>query len=102
VFQDFQTAIVIVIIALLNHVKIHVKAFHIVIIYKSAQAHDPNSCGYSVFDESGRWKEGVYTRVHRDIEIINAMREWMGLYKVSNNELGLSNKCWSELKFMIE
>jgi alpha-amylase len=29
------------------------------------KAFDPNSCGYDSGD-SGNWKEGVYTRVHRD------------------------------------
>ncbi len=40
-----------------------------------SKAHDPNSCGYDC-GTSGAWKEGVYTRVHRDISIINAMRAW--------------------------
>merc|ERR1712039_1064705 len=33
-------------------------------------AYDPSSTGYD---------KGVYTRVHRDGAIVNAMRKWMGL-----------------------
>lgn len=36
------------------------------------KAHDPSSTGYDKGD-------GMYTRVHRDPEIVNAMRAWMGL-----------------------
>lgn len=32
---------------------------------KYSKAYDPNSCGYDSGD-GGNWKEGVYTRVHRD------------------------------------
>jgi hypothetical protein len=40
--------------------------------------------------------EGVYTRVHRDVEIVNAMRNWMGLRSVKDSkELGLSQNCVS-------
>ena len=92
----------IVIIVLLNHVKIHVKVFPTVIISKLAPAYDPNSCGYSVYDQNGKWLEGVYTRVHRDIEIINTMRRWMGLGLLSSSDLGLPDKCWNKLKFLIE
>jgi alpha-amylase len=57
-------------------------------------AHDPNTCGYTVFDESGNWISGKYTRVHRDKAIILAMRQWMGLStNVSNQELGLPANC---------
>lgn len=40
-----------------------------------SKAHDPNVCGYTC-EVDGQWKEGVYTRVHRDYEIIQAMRKW--------------------------
>ena len=40
-----------------------------------SKAFDPNSCGYDC-EVNGEWKEGVYTRVHRDMSIINAMRAW--------------------------
>ena len=67
-------------------------------------AHDPNSCGYSVQDSNGKWMEGVYTRVHRDASIINAMRRWMGLQSISNfSSIGLDEKCWvqrEQLEFL--
>lgn len=44
-------------------------------------AYDADSCGY---DET-------YTRPHRDIDIVNAMRTWMHLDEVSTASLGL--KC---------
>jgi alpha-amylase len=57
---------------------------------KYSKAHDPNSCGYDSGD-GNNWKEGVYTRVHRDQAIINAMRKWMGLSEESDpTRLGLS------------
>ena len=34
-----------------------------------SKAHDPNACGYTCV-QNGSWKEGVYTRVHRDYDII--------------------------------
>lgn len=33
-----------------------------------------DACGYTCVNSSGQWVEGEYTRVHRDKEIINAMR----------------------------
>ena len=57
-------------------------------------AHDPNACGYTVHDASGNWLQGVYTRVHRDMSIILAMRQWMGLStSVSATDLGLPSNC---------
>ena len=50
------------------------------------KAYDPNSIGYDT-GSSGNWKEGSYTRVHRDIDVINAMRGWMGLSPLSDEEL---------------
>ena len=50
------------------------------------KAYNPLSKGY----DSGNienWKNGTYTRIHRDINIINAMREWMGLKVLSDNEI---------------
>ena len=38
-------------------------------------AFDANSSGYF----NGGWVEGAYTRVHRDAQIVNAMRKWQGL-----------------------
>ncbi|KAG6856246.1 hypothetical protein H0H87_006105 [Tephrocybe sp. NHM501043] len=51
-------------------------------------AYDANACGYSVI-QNGAWTEGVYTRVHRDLSIINAMRTWMGLATVTASQAGL-------------
>lgn len=63
-----------------------------------SKAFDPNSCGYDC-EVNGEWKEGVYTRVHRDMDIINAMRAWQGL-SVANGpeELGLASNCGSAAK----
>lgn len=36
---------------------------------------DPNVCGYTC-EVDGQWQEGVFTRVHRDYDIIQAMRNW--------------------------
>lgn len=60
---------------------------------KYSKAFDPNSCGYSC-SEGGSWKEGVYTRVHRDQAIVNAMRQWMGLSQANSlEEIGLPANC---------
>lgn len=59
-------------------------------------AYDPNACGYSCVVD-GQWKEGVYTRVHRDTQIINAMRSWMGVGEVEDfGLLGLHEKCYNK------
>jgi alpha-amylase len=58
-------------------------------------AFDANSCGYSCV-QNGQWKEGVYTRVHRDYDIIQAMRNWQGLPSVTDPvALGLPSNCRS-------
>lgn len=49
----------------------------------------PGICGYSV----GDWSGGSYTRVHRDIPVINAMRRFLGANTVSANDLGLPGYC---------
>jgi len=60
---------------------------------KFSKAHDPNVCGYTC-EVNGQWQEGVYTRVHRDLSIIQAMRKWQGLSYVSNPvDLGLPSQC---------
>ncbi|RPB21087.1 glycoside hydrolase [Terfezia boudieri ATCC MYA-4762] len=41
-----------------------------------------NACGYST-------TEGKYTRVHRDVSIINAMRSWVGLGSTTASALGI-------------
>jgi alpha-amylase len=57
-------------------------------------AHDPNVCGYTVYDTQGNWAQGSYTRVHRDKSIIMAMRQWQGLSDdVTNADLGLPPQC---------
>ncbi len=40
-----------------------------------SKAHDSNVCGYTC-EVDGQWQEGAYTRVHRDYDIIQAMRDW--------------------------
>jgi alpha-amylase len=50
------------------------------------KAYNPSSTGYDTGD-GGNWKEGSYTRVHRDREIINAMRKWMGLESLNDEQL---------------
>ena len=50
------------------------------------KAYDPKSRGYDSGDKMN-WKEGTYTRVHRDKDTINAMRQWMGLPELDENEL---------------
>ena len=50
------------------------------------KAYNPNSTGYDTGD-GGNWKEGSYTRVHRDSGIINAMRKWMGLNSLNEEQL---------------
>jgi len=42
---------------------------------KYSKAHNPDVCGYTC-EVDGQWQEGVYTRVHRDYDIIQAMRNW--------------------------
>jgi alpha-amylase len=60
---------------------------------KKSIAHDPNVCGYTCVDDNGQWLKGVYTRVHRDLGIILAMRQWMGLSPISAEQAGLPSKC---------
>ncbi|EAR85737.2 alpha amylase domain protein (macronuclear) [Tetrahymena thermophila SB210] len=56
-------------------------------------AYNPNSCGYDCF-ENGAWAPNRYTRVHRDLSIVKAMRQWMGLNaNVPNSDLGLPQNC---------
>lgn len=43
-------------------------------------AYEPGACAY---------KGDGYTRVHRDIRIINAMRKWIGLGPISGADIGL-------------
>ena len=60
---------------------------------KYSKAFDDSSCGYDTGDAGG-WKEGVYTRVHRDQDIINSMRGWMGLSQETDpTMLGLGPHC---------
>jgi alpha-amylase len=57
-----------------------------------APAFDANACGYSVV-VNGAWTQGAYTRVHRDLSIVNAMRGWMGLPSVTAAAAGLPAGC---------
>ena len=51
-----------------------------------SKAHDSQSRGYDCGSES-EFKGGVYTRVHRDFTIVCAMRDWMKLEQVTEEEL---------------
>ncbi|KAI8579463.1 hypothetical protein K450DRAFT_210259 [Umbelopsis ramanniana AG] len=57
-----------------------------------APAYVADSCGYSVV-VNGTWQQGAYTRVHRDMSIINAMRGWMGYATTTATALGLPSTC---------
>ena len=48
------------------------------------KAYNPLSTGYDPGNGEDNWKEGTYTRVHRNIEIVNAMRSWMNLNPFEN------------------
>jgi len=50
------------------------------------KAYDPLSTGYDTGD-SHNWIEGGYTRVHRDFDIVNAMRKWMKMDALSKKNL---------------
>jgi alpha-amylase len=64
---------------------------------KYSKAYDADACGYTC-EVDGQWMEGVYTRVHRDADIINAMRQWQGLSQANSmEEIGLPQKCSSTL-----
>lgn len=67
-----------------------------------SKAYDPSSTGYDC--DKGGWKEGVYTRVHRDQQIIDAMRRWLGLKTLSFDELYGAEKAKvkanEEIKFL--
>ncbi|KAG9246794.1 glycoside hydrolase superfamily [Calycina marina] len=47
------------------------------------QAYVEGACGYTM-------KEGGYTRVHRDLSIVNAMRKWVGLKATTAEVLGIA------------
>ena len=40
------------------------------------RAFNPHSTGYDCGDEDN-WIIGEYSRIHRDIDIVNAMRQWV-------------------------
>ena len=50
------------------------------------KAYEPLSTGYDT-GNSYNWIEGGYTRVHRDLDIVNAMRDWMGMDALSKKNL---------------
>ena len=47
------------------------------------QAYVAGACGYTTLNQ------GKYTRVHRDLSIVNAMRSWLGLGSTSASALGI-------------
>ena len=50
------------------------------------KAYNPSSTGYDA-GSSNNWKENTYTRTHRDAEVVNAMRRWMGLSTLTTDQL---------------
>ena len=52
------------------------------------RAFNPFSTGYDCGDGEGNWINGEYSRIHRDKDIINAMREWM----FNTNEKSLTDE----------
>lgn len=44
------------------------------------KAYDAHSCGY----------DKTYTRAHRDLTVVNAMRSWMHLSPISAQDVGLN------------
>ena len=50
------------------------------------KAYNPSSTGYDA-GSSWNWKQGTYTRTHRDQQIVNAMRQWMGLSTLNEEQL---------------
>ena len=50
------------------------------------KAYNPTSTGYDT-GNFNNWKENEYTRTHRDMEVINAMRIWMGLPTLTSYQL---------------
>jgi alpha-amylase len=46
-------------------------------------AYVASACGYTM-------SQGKYTRPHRDLSIINAMRSWVGLGNTTASELGIA------------
>lgn len=49
---------------------------------KKSVAFVEGACGYNL-------RDGEWTRVHRDLEIVGSMREWIGLGSLSAEELGI-------------
>ncbi|TMW56819.1 hypothetical protein Poli38472_006829 [Pythium oligandrum] len=47
------------------------------------------SCGYTVDNFAG----GKYTRVHRDLAIVNAMRSWLKLGTATKEQVGIPGTC---------
>ncbi|TMW64883.1 hypothetical protein Poli38472_009050 [Pythium oligandrum] len=48
------------------------------------------SCGYTVENFAS---VGKYTRVHRDLQIVNAMRSWVGMSTVTASQVGITGSC---------
>ena len=52
---------------------------------KYTKAYDPLSIGYDT--GTNPIKEGNYSRIHRNLEIVNSMRKWLGLNELNDEEL---------------
>lgn len=69
---------------------------------KYAKAYEADACGYSNV-VNGQWIEGAFTRVHRDVAIINAMRQWQGLSAANSlAEIGLPESCANVSKHFLK
>ncbi|CAI2361994.1 unnamed protein product [Moneuplotes crassus] len=69
---------------------------------KFSKAYDADACGYTC-EVDGQWQEGVFTRVHRDADIINAMRQWQGLSQANSmSEIGLPENCHSSAEHFLK
>ena len=51
------------------------------------KAYSPLSKGYDTGNDSLSWVPGNYTRIHRNIDIVNAMRNWLGLSTLNEEDL---------------
>ena len=53
------------------------------------KAYDPLSIEYDTGKANINWKDGNYSRIHRNIDIVNAMRRWLDLQQLTEEELYL-------------
>ena len=51
------------------------------------KAYAPLSRGYDTGDSDDNWIEGNYTRIHRDKDIVDAVRSWLNLAQINEEDL---------------